>query len=510
MALRPDVIGVATEAGVRPVARAQLRWSGSPVAKAAVANGVAVSGRVSEVMAAGVLRAADIGAICIASWLASSFCREALSVPLAARDGDGLTALCIGLAFVCLGDRIGEYRTAGVGAVGRRTRSMLALWTALVAALICAAMATGAAQAYSRAWVVAALVAAPALMGVARTAAAILSRAAGHRLVRRVAIVGTGSAAADFLRRGAAAADGPIEIVGVFEDAIGAIGAIEGVPVRGNLQDLITLARRERIDEIVIALPLGRAERIAKAVARLRVLPVDVRLALGTLNMTVPSSGMSWIGAAPVLHLAEKPLKDWGAVAKWIEDKVLAVLLLALLAPLMAAIAIWIKLDSPGPVLFGQARFGFNNRAIKVWKFRTMFVDRGDPSGGVQTLRDDPRVTRAGRLLRRLSLDELPQLFNVLLGDMSLVGPRAHALTMQAAGKLYHEAVAHYFERHRVNPGITGWAQVNGLRGETRSLASAEARVRYDLDYIDRWSLLLDFKIILLSFRAVLSGNNAY
>jgi exopolysaccharide biosynthesis polyprenyl glycosylphosphotransferase len=197
-------------------------------------------------------------------------------------------------------------------------------------------------------------------------------------------------------------------------------------------------------------------------------------------------------------------------VIKWVEDKILAVTLLVFSAPLLAMVALAIRLDSRGPILFIQKRYGFNNEIIHVLKFRTMHTDRCDESGAARTVRRDPRVTRVGRVLRWLSLDELPQLLNVLRGDMSLVGPRPHAIAMRAGNLLYHQAVEQYLHRHRVKPGITGWAQVNGLRGEVDTLEKARARVEYDIEYIDGWSIWLDFKILLMTLVIAVSGENAY
>src|SRR6202023_1059200 len=165
------------------------------------------------------------------------------------------------------------------------------------------------------------------------------------------------------------------------------------------------------------------------------------------------------------------------------QDKLLGSPLLIFVGPLMALTAILIKLDSPGPVLFVQKRFGFNNEVIHVLKFRTMHIGCSDPSGAQRTVRNDPRVTRLGRILRLMSFDELPQLINVVRGDMSLVGPRPHAVAMRAGDRLYCEAVEQYLHRHRVKPGITGWAQVNGLRGEVDTLEKAHARVARSLLY---------------------------
>jgi polysaccharide biosynthesis protein PslA len=217
-----------------------------------------------------------------------------------------------------------------------------------------------------------------------------------------------------------------------------------------------------------------------------------------------------YLGDVPVLEVFDRPLKNWRALAKLIEDKLLGLLLLVFVGPLMLLIAVLIKLDSPGPVFFVQRRFGFNNEEIQVLKFRTMYVDRSDPTGAQRTVRDDPRVTRLGRILRLLSFDELPQLINVVRGDMSLVGPRAHPIAMMADDRLYYEVVEQYLHRHRVRPGITGWAQVHGLRGEVDTLEKAYARVAHDLYYIERWSLWLDFKILLRTVVVLPFRHDAY
>jgi exopolysaccharide biosynthesis polyprenyl glycosylphosphotransferase len=205
-----------------------------------------------------------------------------------------------------------------------------------------------------------------------------------------------------------------------------------------------------------------------------------------------------------------KPLSDWRLVAKEIEDVTLGLLLLLFLAPLFAVVALAIKLDSPGPVFFRQRRYGLNNRLIGVYKFRTMHHHLRDVRAERLITRNDPRVTRVGAFLRKTSLDELPQLFNVLRGEMSIVGPRPHALSAKAADRLYEEVVAEYAVRHRVKPGITGWAQVNGWRGETDTIEKIQKRVEHDLYYVENWSLALDIKILLLTVFALLKNENAY
>jgi exopolysaccharide biosynthesis polyprenyl glycosylphosphotransferase len=191
-------------------------------------------------------------------------------------------------------------------------------------------------------------------------------------------------------------------------------------------------------------------------------------------------------------------------------ERVLAVFGIVVLSPVMLAVAAAIKLESKGPVIFRQKRYGFNNELIEVYKFRSMYTDRSDATAAKLVTKNDPRVTRIGRFIRKASIDELPQLFNVLTGQLSLVGPRPHATQAKAADALYEAVVDGYFARHKVRPGITGWAQINGWRGETDTREKIEQRVKHDLEYIDRWSLWFDLKIILKTPFALLKSENAY
>jgi exopolysaccharide biosynthesis polyprenyl glycosylphosphotransferase len=211
-----------------------------------------------------------------------------------------------------------------------------------------------------------------------------------------------------------------------------------------------------------------------------------------------------------LLELLGRPIGEWRSVVKSCEDKLLALLIVVLLTPLIVAIAVAIKLDSRGPVLFVQKRYGYGQRVFNVFKFRTMWAADADPLGEQLTRRDDPRVTRVGAFLRRTSLDELPQLLNVLRGEMSIVGPRPHPLHAKAADTLYHEAVNRYALRHRVKPGITGWAQINGWRGETETLEQIQRRIECDLFYMENWSLWLDLRILAGTLSCVVRGRNAF
>jgi exopolysaccharide biosynthesis polyprenyl glycosylphosphotransferase len=212
-----------------------------------------------------------------------------------------------------------------------------------------------------------------------------------------------------------------------------------------------------------------------------------------------------------VTVLAERPIRRWHALAKAGMDYTLGGIATLALLPALGAIALAIRLDDPGPVLFKQRRHGYNNREFEIYKFRTMRLGANKSADAIkQTERDDPRITRVGRFLRKWSLDELPQLFNVLRGEMSLVGPRPHAVVMRTEQRLGEEIVAAYPHRHRVKPGITGWAQVHGARGATDTEAQLRRRIELDLYYIEHCSPLLDFKVLLLTCREVLRATNAY
>jgi polysaccharide biosynthesis protein PslA len=216
------------------------------------------------------------------------------------------------------------------------------------------------------------------------------------------------------------------------------------------------------------------------------------------------------IGSLPVMTLMRRPVRDFDLIGKNAQDYGIAILALVLLSPIMLLTALAIRLESPGPVLFRQRRFGFNNAEIDVFKFRSMRVDVQDVSGEARTQKHDPRLTRVGWFIRRFSIDELPQLFNVLRGEMSIVGPRPHATRMRVEDAFYFDAVQGYAARHRVKPGITGLAQVRGLRGEIADLDRARRRVEYDIYYIENWSPLLDLRIIIETVFKVFWDRNAY
>jgi Undecaprenyl-phosphate glucose phosphotransferase len=331
------------------------------------------------------------------------------------------------------------------------------------------------------------------------------------RLIRNIAIVGAGEQGARLIDVIKKRQDSWVRIVGLFDDRSSRIPQqVSGHIISGDVNTLVATAQTQRIDDVLVALPWGAEKRVFSILGKLQVLPVDVRLSPDLVGLSFTNHEYSYYCGVPTLNVYDKPISDWDYVLKTIEDLVVSIAILIFISPLMLLIALLIKIDSPGPVLFRQKRYGFYNQLIEVYKFRTMYIDKQDNNASQLTKRNDPRVTKLGRFLRRTSLDELPQFFNVLKGDMSVVGPRPHATEAKAAGVLYQELINNYAIRHKVKPGITGWAQVSGWRGETDTEEKICKRVEHDIEYIDNWSILLDLKIILATVWVSLKGNNAY
>ena len=278
--------------------------------------------------------------------------------------------------------------------------------------------------------------------------------------------------------------------------------------VLGTIDDIPSYVRSNDVDDVVICLPWSADEQISAILNMLRELPVNVYLGADLIGFRLPvRSAPDHFEELPLVEIMGRPLSGWGFVQKTVLDYCLGIILTILLLPLMILIVFAIRLESEGPALFRQERYGFVNRTFNIYKFRTMKYTGVVEDKIVQATREDPRVTRMGRVLRRLSLDELPQLFNVLNGTMSLVGPRPHATQHNEE---YARLIRGYFARHRVKPGMTGWAQVNGFRGETKTLDQMEARVQFDTYYVENWSLLLDLKILLMTAIICVAGRKAY
>ncbi len=331
-------------------------------------------------------------------------------------------------------------------------------------------------------------------------------------LERRAVIVGGGPNAEALIRSLEQQSDNDIRICGIFDDRDDKRSPpiVAGYPKLGNIKELIEFARIARIDMLIVSLPISAEERILTILNKLWVLPVDIRLSAVNSHLRFRPRAYSYIGTVPMLDIFDKPINDWDSVAKRIFDIVFSLLGIVLLSPIMLATVIAIKLDSKGPVLFKQKRHGFNNEVINVWKFRSMYTDQNDPTARNAVTKNDPRVTKVGRFIRKASIDELPQFFNSLTGSLSLVGPRPHAIAAHSHNVLYNEVVDGYFARHRVKPGVTGWAQINGWRGEIDNDDKIRMRTEYDLYYIENWSLWFDLKILFLTPVRLLNTENAY
>ena len=336
--------------------------------------------------------------------------------------------------------------------------------------------------------------------------------AAQGRFRKRIAIVGGGKVAEDALSALEASRDLDIEVIGLFDDRddVRSPRSIRRHLKIGKIADLAIYARNHRVDLIIVAIPLAAEARLLHILKRLWELPVDIRISGKASSLKFSSNAYTHIGRLPLLSVFDRPLMGWGLFLKIVFDRVVAAVMIIALAPIMLLVAAAIRLESKGPVIFKQKRYGFNNEMIEVFKFRSMYTDRCDAHATMLVTKGDPRVTRVGRIIRKTSLDELPQLFNVLTGQLSLVGPRPHATQAKAANTLYEQVVDGYFARHKVRPGITGWAQINGWRGETDTREKIEQRVKYDLDYIDHWSLMFDIAILARTPVALLKSENAY
>ncbi len=404
----------------------------------------------------------------------------------------------------------GLYTFDGLRQFTAQVARLSASWGTVILLLVAASYVTKTSEYYSRVWSATWFFMGYAGMVLARVFAVrqMENWYEEGRLARRIAIVGAGEKGERLVAHLKTMATADIELVGIYDDRATRVAAdIQGVPLRGKLDELVALTRREQIDEIIIALPGQAGDRLHHVLEQLRTVTVDVKLCPDTVGVHLPMLGIDYLGGLALLNIHRHALSGWNRIFKGIEDRVLAMAGIIILSPLLLLVALAIKIDSKGPIFFKQRRLGFNNDEFSVLKFRSMSVIEDDPDSIAQATRKDPRVTRVGAIIRRTSLDELPQLFNVLRGEMSLVGPRPHAM---AHNKQYAEIVDQYLGRHRVKPGITGWAQINGLRGETDTLEKMRQRVEYDLYYIDHWSLWFDLRILLLTPFVGFVNKNAY
>jgi putative colanic acid biosynthesis UDP-glucose lipid carrier transferase len=461
--------------------------------------------RDSQTLVRGLLRTADVLVVIASAVIAYWLRHDSLDIPFYYQAAIVLAAV-LTVNFTQLA---GVYRFSVLEHVPSQILHALVAWAGVMVTLLIMAYFTRTSEWFSRAWVVMWLALAISGFIAIRLAALLQLWRLKQRgeLCTQIAIVGARELGRAVIRQLREDQVEDVRLVGVFDDAEGLPSEVEGCPVRGTTDDLIELARHERIDEVILAMVDRSEGEIEQVIAKLRPLPLNTKLCAHSLRLNLPVHGFTSFAGLPLLHVFERPLSGWGGVWKTVEDRLLGAVILILMLPLMCMCALMIKLDSPGPVLFRQKRYGFNNNQITVFKFRTMAHEPAPDPNVPQARRNDPRITRVGGFLRRSSLDELPQLFNVLRGEMSLVGPRPHAV---AHNEHYAKIIDGYLGRHRVKPGITGWAQVNGLRGETETPEKMRMRVQYDLFYIDNWSLLLDLKILVMTSFLGFVHRNAY
>ena len=427
------------------------------------------------------------------------------------RDNQAIAAFWAIGAFIFFGHLFDLYHSWRGLSVRREFVRLLLTWVAVVMALLFLAYSSRTSELYSRRVFLTWFIITPLILVIWRGWFQIILGALRQRGFnsRNVAILGARELGAYLARTIIDAPWMGLTAIGFYDDRrpAGARPLVqEPIEVVGNLDTMVRHAREGKIDIVYITLPMSAEKRIQELLAKLSDTTVSVYLIPDFFIFDLLHASWGTIGDIPAVSISETPFYGVDGLIKRIEDVVLAGLILFAVAVPLVGIAIGVKLTSPGPIIFKQHRYGLRGNKIEVWKFRSMTaIEDGDTV--IQAKRNDPRVTRFGAFLRRSSLDELPQLFNVLQGRMSLVGPRPHAVVHN---EQYRKLIDRYMLRHKVKPGITGLAQVNGWRGETDSLDKMQKRVEYDLAYIHNWSLWLDIKILFLTAFRAFNDRNAY
>ena len=452
----------------------------------------------------------DVGLVTLAGLICHLLLPDA-TLPEEARNGGVvLGALAVAMFARLLGGYgFRQMRSAPRALLGATVALALGL-TTVYALLIAAGVRSGAIEPWLVLWFATAL----GLILAARVAMhlRIMDLVRTGRLEHRIVLVGGGEDIVPLLteinkerRRGR-------RFCGFFDERMDARSpsVVAGHHKTGDVDDLVEFARLAKIHTVIITIPNASQQRIRELLARLFVLPVDIRVLEGAEIPEFSHQRRSQIGPFRLIEIYKPPLGGFAAFRKRVFDVVFASFAIVVFAPVMAVIALAIKLDSRGPVLFRQMRHGYNNKPIAVLKFRSMYVEQCDPTAVKAVRRGDARVTRVGRFIRRASIDELPQFFNVLMGSLSLVGPRPHATSARTGDIVYDQIADAYSARHKVKPGITGWAQINGWRGEMNSSEKIMKRVEHDLYYIEHWSLWLDLKIMLMTPWSLVTTKNAY
>jgi exopolysaccharide biosynthesis polyprenyl glycosylphosphotransferase len=337
---------------------------------------------------------------------------------------------------------------------------------------------------------------------------AIEALRARGRFAPTVVIVGATNIAERLIEEARAAEHAPFEIVGIFDDRLSRVPtSVANLPVLGTTEDLLKFSAIDSLDWIIVAMPWSAEDRIAGMLERLRTVSTRILLAPDMVGLRLADAVGGVQDGPALVEVLGRPMDGGRRVIKEIEDKLLGTLMTIALAPVMLAIAALVRLDSPGPALFKQRRVGYSGRLFDVYKFRTLRTDMADAVAAKQVTEDDPRVTRLGHILRKYSLDELPQLLNVVRGEMSLIGPRPFATGMVVGNTHAQDILIEYARRRQMKPGMTGWSQVNGGHGSILSEADLRRRLEHDLEYINNWSLWFDIAILFKTVGVVLGGR---
>jgi putative colanic acid biosysnthesis UDP-glucose lipid carrier transferase len=391
----------------------------------------------------------------------------------------------------------------------RISLELLARWIGILVLLLAAGYLSGFAEHYPRSMMISWAILVPSLVIPCSVILHVLRRRAtlSEQNVRSAVFAGLTPHSRELAKQFHVHPELCTEVLGFFDDRSGdRLGATDEFPVIGGLSGLADYVRENNVQLIFIALPIRHLDRVMSLLDDLQDSTASIYYVPDVFVFDLIQSRAGEIMGQPVVAMCETPFYGYRGILKRITDVFFTVCGLLLVLPVMLLLALLIRLDSPGPVIFKQRRYGLDGHEIVVYKFRSMHVTE-DGGELTQATRDDPRVTRMGRFLRKFSLDELPQLFNVLQGRMSLVGPRPHAV---AHNEQYRKLIKGYMLRHKVLPGITGLAQVNGCRGETKTLEEMEARVSYDLEYLRKWSPWMDLKILLWTVLRVVHDSKAY
>jgi Undecaprenyl-phosphate glucose phosphotransferase len=496
-AFTPDDAPAAAPGGLNPIAQQ-------------VANQFRADS-MSPIMVSGVLRLVEFGLLAL-SGLGIYAAYVGYGGPL---NWEYPAVICFGAFLMVVLLEMGDaYQVTALRNPLSQAGRIVVSWTGVFATLALMAFFLKISQEFSRFWFAAWFSSGTLLILALRLPMSSVIRRWGRngRMERRAVIVGGGKDAEGLIRALEQQDDNDIRICGIFDDRddLRSPTVVAGYPKLGTISELIEFARMARIDMLIVSLPLTAETRVLSMLKKLWVLPVDIRLSAHSNKLQFRPRAYSHVGSVPLLDIFDKPIREWDSVAKRAFDIFFSLLGIIFLSPFMLATAIAIKLDSKGPVLFKQRRHGFNNEVIEVLKFRSMYADQSDPLAKKAVSKGDPRVTKVGRFIRKTSIDEFPQFFNALRGDLSLVGPRPHAVYAQTQDRMFNDVVEGYFARHRVKPGVTGWAQINGWRGEIDSDDKIKMRTEYDLHYIENWSLWMDLKILFLTPLSLLNTDNAY